>query len=86
MSILQAVGLTLFPNLGGFAGSLMTRNGIKNWYEVIDQITPHSSIDTINSHVLLLIFLEKKLDKPSWRPPNWIFGPVILEKYALFGI
>ena len=42
MSILQAVGLTLFPNLGGFAGSLMTRNGIKNWYEVIDQITPHS--------------------------------------------
>jgi hypothetical protein len=35
MSILQAVGLTLLPNLGGFAGSLMTRNEIKNWYEVI---------------------------------------------------
>ena len=35
MSIFQAVGLTVLPNLGGFAGSLITRNAIKTWYDPI---------------------------------------------------
>jgi hypothetical protein len=34
MTILQAVGLSVFPNLGGFAGSLITKTQIKEWYEV----------------------------------------------------
>ena len=34
MSILQAVGLTLLPHVGGFAGSMITRKQIKLWYEV----------------------------------------------------
>ena len=34
MSILQAVGLTLLPNIGGIAGGILTRNEITNWYEV----------------------------------------------------
>ena len=38
MSILQAVGLTILPNIGGIAGALMTRNQINNWYEVFRNI------------------------------------------------
>lgn len=34
MSILQAVGLTILPNLGGIAGSYFTRKNVKTWYEV----------------------------------------------------
>ena len=47
---LAAVGATLFPFLGGLAGSAITRKNIKPWYE--------------------------KIKRPSWRPPNWAFGPV----------
>jgi hypothetical protein len=34
MSLLQAVGLTILPNIGGIVGGLSTRAEIKNWYEV----------------------------------------------------
>ena len=47
---LAAVGATLFPFLGGLAGSVITKKNIKPWYE--------------------------KIKRPSWRPPNWAFGPV----------
>ena len=32
--MLQAVGLTALPFVGGFAGSLITRKQIKTWYTV----------------------------------------------------
>ena len=38
MSLLQAVGLTVLPNIGGLAGGLFTKKEIKNWYEVGHQI------------------------------------------------
>jgi hypothetical protein len=34
MSVLQAIGLTTFPLLGGFAGSLITRKNVDSWYKV----------------------------------------------------
>lgn len=34
MSLVQAIGLTVLPQLGGFAGSLITRTQIDAWYEV----------------------------------------------------
>jgi hypothetical protein len=34
MSLVQAIGLAILPNIGGIAGSLVTRNNIKQWYEV----------------------------------------------------
>lgn len=46
MSIWQAIGLTVLPNIGGILGSVLTKKNIKTWYEV-------------------------KIDRPSWRPPNW---------------
>ncbi len=33
-SWLPSVGLTLLPHVGGFAGSLITRRQVKQWYEV----------------------------------------------------
>ncbi len=33
MSLVQAIGLSVFPNVGGWAGSLVTRTNIKSWYE-----------------------------------------------------
>lgn len=39
MSILQAIGLSALPNLGGIAGSFVTRSNVKTWYEVIITIT-----------------------------------------------
>ena len=47
MSIVQAIGLSILPNIGGIIGSLTMKNQIKNWY-------------------------EPKLNKPTWRPPNWV--------------
>ena len=38
MSILQAIGLTVLPNIGGIAGGLITINQIKNWYKVFFEI------------------------------------------------
>lgn len=46
MSLVQAIGLSFLPNIGGFLGSFSTRNQIKTWYE--------------------------RIDKPAWRPPNWV--------------
>ena len=34
MTILQAIGLTALPHVGGIAGGIITRKEIKNWYEV----------------------------------------------------
>ena len=34
MSLVQAIGLTALPNLGGILGSFVTRKSIKTWYEV----------------------------------------------------
>ena len=34
MSILQAIGLSILPNIGGIAGGLITRSQIKIWYQV----------------------------------------------------
>ncbi len=42
MSIVQAIGLSVLPNLGGIAGGFLTRSQIKNWYEVI-RIRPEPS-------------------------------------------
>ena len=36
MSLWQAIGLTVLPNLGGFAGSLITRVQVKTCYEVMN--------------------------------------------------
>ena len=35
MSIVQAIGLSILPNIGGFIGSFLTSNSIKTWYEVL---------------------------------------------------
>ncbi|CAF0853189.1 unnamed protein product [Brachionus calyciflorus] len=37
MSIVQAIGLSVLPNLGGIAGSYFTRKSIKTWYESLDK-------------------------------------------------
>ncbi len=55
----EALALTLLPHLGGFAGAILTRKNIKQWYE--------------------------NLDRPSWRPPNWAFGPVWTSLYTMMG-
>jgi hypothetical protein len=34
MSILQAVGLSIFPNLGGVFGGMTTQKNIETWYKV----------------------------------------------------
>ena len=34
MSIVQAIGLSVLPNIGGIAGGLITKSQIKTWYEV----------------------------------------------------
>jgi hypothetical protein len=34
MSIYHAIGLTVLPHIGGFAGGLITRKQIKTWFEV----------------------------------------------------
>ena len=39
MSIWQAVGLTLLPNVGGFVGSIGTFKEIKTWFEVIFMVS-----------------------------------------------
>lgn len=54
-----AVGAVSLPFVGGFAGSIITRSEIPNWY--------------------------KGLKKPSWTPPNWLFGPVWTSLYAGMG-
>ncbi|RNA23192.1 translocator, partial [Brachionus plicatilis] len=59
MSILQAVGLSILPNLGGIVSSYFTRKNLKTWFE--------------------------SLDKPSWRPPSWAFGPVWTTLYTSMG-
>lgn len=33
-SWLPSVSLTLLPHLGGIVGGLITRNQVKNWYDV----------------------------------------------------
>jgi len=59
MSLVQAIGLSILPNIGGFLGSFSTRNQIKTWYE--------------------------RIDKPAWRPPNWVFAPVWTGLYTSMG-
>lgn len=54
----SAVAATVLPNVGGWAGGLITRPNIK-WYET--------------------------LNRPSWRPPNWAFGPVWTSLYSGMG-
>ncbi|XP_064617627.1 translocator protein-like [Liolophura sinensis] len=49
----------IIPNLGGIAGSFLTRQNIPTWYE--------------------------HLNRPSWRPPNYIFGPVWTYLYSSMG-
>ncbi|KAL3883027.1 hypothetical protein ACJMK2_029326 [Sinanodonta woodiana] len=56
---LKPVAFTAFPFIGGFAGSLISRQNIVTWYE--------------------------HLKKPSWRPPNWIFGPAWTVLYGSMG-
>ena len=35
MSILQAVGLTILPNVGGILGGLITKQQVPTWYKVM---------------------------------------------------
>ena len=60
MSLVQAIGLSVLPNVGGLFGTYFTRHNIKTWY-------------------------EPKLDKPTWRPPNWLFAPVWTYLYTSMG-
>ncbi len=55
MSILQAVGLSIFPNLGGFIGSSITRTQIKTWYEVklVNQINYSTKCSDLNKNSCL---------------------------------
>lgn len=34
MSLLQAIGLTALPHVGGFAGAFFMSDQIKKWYDV----------------------------------------------------
>lgn len=34
MSLIQAIGLSVFPNIGGIAGGFITRSQVKTWYTV----------------------------------------------------
>jgi len=53
------IGAMILPNVGGWAGGILTSKNIKPWYE--------------------------SLKKPSWRPPNWAFGPVWTSLYTSMG-
>ena len=55
----QIAGAVILPNLGGFAGGIITKNNIKSWYE--------------------------GLKHPSFRPPNYLFGPVWTALYSSMG-
>ena len=60
MSLIQAIGLTALPHIGGLAGAFYNRDQIRKWYDV-------------------------KIEKPSWKPPNWLFGPVWTILYTGMG-
>ena len=32
---IKPVGFTLFPHIGAFAGAIITKKNIKNWYEKV---------------------------------------------------
>ncbi len=79
-SWLPSVGLTVLPQVGGILGGLITKSQIKNWYDVSKgRSKNHKSLEisqTLNT-------VKVKVDKPSWRPPNWLFGPVWTGLYTV---
>ncbi|CAO1300924.1 unnamed protein product [Diamesa tonsa] len=55
----QIAAAVILPNIGGWAGGLITRSSLKPWYE--------------------------GLKHPSFRPPNWVFGPTWTVLYSSMG-
>lgn len=87
-----AVGATIFPNLGGWAGAFITKNNINPWYEVSqwDNWETRRYIDAsfdwwASRQYVTLFSLSQSLRKPDWRPPNWAFGPVWTTLYCSMG-
>ncbi len=83
MTLLEAIGLTALPHIGGLIGAFAMKDQVKNWYEVKIEKPPWkppSWVSHFNSFTAILtIFTYFSIYQIHWKH----FNPYFL-KFTLF--
>lgn len=69
----------------GSAPSLRPRRSMKKWIALFGWVALSLGAGLFGSQFTPGAWYEA-LDRPSWTPPNWLFGPVWTTLYVLMGV